>query len=832
MENRITTALINLFEKHRIVFWYDEKKEFRKDFDELVLPEIEKLEINNNEYNIKYRILRERPNQKFLLYHEGKQPPVAENWLADVKFAQGEFRTEQSAIWLADLGLSLEFLDLVQSHADFFNVEKRRVELKKLLKSDDTSQKIRLKMVAVCSGSEARVDSVLENLLQELADKKDAKFNLLEQCNLLDFLWEQLKRCYGYHSTEPSIKDFAITLFKSCYAIGTNGVAQLNSDALVFLKRWKDSRQFESCFEIIAHECAEILSIKQDLETRDFRTLMDIDYFRLIDQKIISELVRAITQCSITCDDVALWVRKRRQSHWIGEFSHLYEAIDYAAQFVHTVNSTKLNMNTLIDGIQNYTRIWFKIDQYYRKFIYHVQMSSQISLMAALIEQIENLYSNTYLLKLGDRFQSCVNNMSLWTETKCKRQNEFFSTWVNPFLEKNNKVCVIISDALRYEIGDELLSVIQQEDRYSVELTPMISMLPSYTQLGMAALLPHDKLEFANNETATVIVDGQNSQGTENRRKILDQATNHRATACRADELKAMRGDDCRTLMRNHDVIYVYHNRIDNTGDKRDSEERVFEAVEETISELVLLLKKLTSANANNVIITSDHGFIYQNRAIDESDFSGSEPKGKSILFKDRRFIIGHGLEESPYLNKFTSMQLGLGGDVEVQIPKSINRLRLKGSGSRFVHGGASLQEITIPVLKINKKRQSDITSVEVDILRGVSSVITSGQLSVTLYQLCPVSDKVQPRTLRLGIYTEAGELISDCHEMIFDLNSDNPRSREMQIRFVLSRKADSVNGQEVILRLEEKQNGTTHYKEYKSVRYLIRRSFTSDFDF
>jgi hypothetical protein len=46
---------------------------------------------------------------------------------------------------------------------------------------------------------------------------------------------------------------------------------------------------------------------------------------------------------------------------------------------------------------------------------------------------------------------------------------------------------------------------------------------------------------------------------------------------------------------------------------------------------------------------------------------------------------------------------------VEVQIPKSINRLRLKGSGSRFVHGGASLQEVVIPVLKINKKRQSDV---------------------------------------------------------------------------------------------------------------------------
>jgi hypothetical protein len=51
-------------------------------------------------------------------------------------------------------------------------------------------------------------------------------------------------------------------------------------------------------------------------------------------------------------------------------------------------------------------------------------------------------------------------------------------------------------------------------------------------------------------------------------------------------------------------------------------------------------------------------------------------------------------------------------------------------------------------------------------------------------------------------------------------------------VRFVLTRKADEANGQEVILRLEEKHAGTSHYKEYKSLRYLLRRSFTSDFDF
>ncbi len=109
-----------------------------------------------------------------------------------------------------------------------------------------------------------------------------------------------------------------------------------------------------------------------------------------------------------------------------------------------------------------------------------------------------------------------------------------------------------------------------------------------------------------------------------------------------------MKGDDCRALVRDHDVIYVYHNRIDATGDKRESEERVFEAVEETLQELIRLIKKLTGANANNLLVTSDHGFIYQNRAIDESDFSGVDAEGEQILFRDRRFVLGKGLPRHP----------------------------------------------------------------------------------------------------------------------------------------------------------------------------------------
>ena len=832
MNDRIAQALSKLFERHRIVFWYDAKQELRDDFEALHLPSIEKLELNNNEYSVKYKILRAQPEQKFLLYCDGPQPADLDNWLFDVQLAHGEFRTDQVAIWLSELELGLEFTDVIQPHVEFFQGDKRKDVLKKLLRVDDTAGQIRLKMLAVCTGSEPRMDAVVENLMHELADGHDEKIKLVSRCSLDGFLWEQMTRCFGYKSNAPCIRDFVIELFKSCYAKGTDGHVKLTGDALVFFKRWKDSRQFESSFETLSEECAEVLGIEQELVKRDFRELIELDYFHLIDLKIISDLVRAVASRTVSSCDVSLWIRQRRQGHWYHEYRHLYEAVDYAAQFIHALGEANLTMDSLTEGVQRYSRCWYRLDQLYRKFTYHVRMSGQASLMGALTEQIENLYSNNYLLKLGDRFQTFVDTTSKWEAFPVIKQSTFFEHWVRPFLHKDIKVCVLISDAMRYEIGDELLTLIRQEDRYSAELEPALSMLPSYTQLGMAALLPNKTLAIADNETGTVLVDGISSQGTVNRTKILGQVMAARATACKADELMAMKGDDCRSLVRDHDVIYVYHNRIDATGDKRESEERVFEAVEETLQDLIRLIKKLTGANATNLLVTSDHGFIYQNRPIEESDFSGVDAEGEKILFRDRRFVLGKGLAETPSLHKFTPEQLGLSGEVEVQIPKSINRLRLKGSGSRFVHGGATLQEVVIPVLKIHKKRQSDVTAVGVDILRGASSVITSGQLAVTMYQAGPVTDKIQPRVLRAGIFTETGELISDSHNLTFDLRSDNPREREFQVRFVLSRQADEVNGKEVILRLEEKHDGTSHYKEYKSLRYMMRRSFTSDFDF
>lgn len=315
--------------------------------------------------------------------------------------------------------------------------------------------------------------------------------------------------------------------------------------------------------------------------------------------------------------------------------------------------------------------------------------------------------------------------------------------------------------------------------------------------------------------------------GIDNRNKILQQKATG-ALALKDTDILNSNSEGLREIAKNNSIIYVFHNKIDEVGHSLSSEEQAFEAAEDTIEELIKIMKKLASADIYNIIITSDHGFIYQNKDLDEDEYLGIEPTG-DVIKKDRRFVIGRNLKEDNSFMKFSAQNLGLRGDLEFQFPKSINRLRLQGAARKFVHGGASLQEIIVPIVTINKKRQSDISKVEVEMMRS-TDIISSNQLVVTLYQKDIVNDKVQKRVLLIGLYNKAGELISEQKELIFDSISTETRDREQQVTLLLNKNVDNENNQTVYLKLSEPEEDTTYAKEYKSLVYTVRKTFTMDF--
>ncbi|MDZ7860945.1 MAG: BREX-1 system phosphatase PglZ type A [Candidatus Krumholzibacteriota bacterium] len=831
MSGSIEKRLSGMFEKDRIVFWYDRELELRDEFEELMIPGVNKLVIDNNEFGIKYTVLREKTDDKFLLYHEGPEPEDIRNWLLDIKLANGVFHTDQVSIWLDELGLGSEFTDVLQGHVEFFNAGKRREALMKSLPRTVSEKKLKLNMLGVCASAEPSINDVLESLLEELSEEKDSKFRLIERCGLDRFLWGQMEALFGYSSDKPGVRDFAIELFKSCWAMGAGDTPRLYDEALIFLNRWKNNRKRYESFEKLSSEYSSLLSIEKDLVGMDYLNLVDLDYFEVIDRKILSELVGQVTDETISAEDCAEIVRKRRQTHWYENYRHSYEAADCASEFLQKMNNISLEVESASQGVKAYAETWFRIDQLYRKFICYLNQSGHRTLLGTLYEKIENIYNNNFLLKLNNNWQRVVDSMDKWSASGVKSQREFYEKRVWPYLADEKKIFVVISDAMRYEVGEELAGRITGEDRFNAETEPVLGMLPSFTQLGMGALLPNRKLEIVDDRSGKVLVNGLDSQGSVNRGKILKKELDQRSLVMPADDFLKMNNDDARELIRDNDIIYFYHNRIDAAGDRK-TETKIFEAVEKTVEELMLMIRRLTSANANNILITSDHGFIYQDREIDLSDFTEPVHREEDVFVWDRRYIIGRNLSDHPSLRKFSAKELGLEGDLEVQIPKSINRLRQKGSGSRYVHGGASLQEVVLPVIHVNKKRKSDISTVGVDILGEPNRVISSGQHTVVFYQTEPVGGKKKPIELHAGFYNADGDLISEEHKLVFNYESENPRDREKKVRFIFSRDSEKAKDQEIVLKLQEQIADTSHMKDYKTAHYQFRRSFTSDFDF
>jgi uncharacterized protein (TIGR02687 family) len=831
MTDRLTASLTRLFDAHRIIFWYDTARDMRGAYEAVDLEGVEKVEIANNEFGLKYRMLRQEPKQKFLLYKEGPEPEEADNWLLDLQLATAVFKADQSAIWLAELGLPTQFEDVVRNHTEFYRSKGRIEHLKRLLTPSDTKTDVLRRLLAVCAGAEGALDTVIEALLGELADGRDDALRLMDRAGLMDFFWGQVENAYGYASAEPDFQDFAITLFQSCYCRALEEDGKLNAEALLVFRRWKNNRHGADAFEVLSRKYQEILRIPEDLSDREIKQLRAIDYFEEIDRQIIRKLVKAMSSQTVTSAEVLKTVRERRQSHWYAIYRDVYEAIGYATEFQQALAEATLSMSSPAEGVKRYVTSWYKIDQLYRKFIFHMQKSGQASLLGALFESVENRYTTNFLTTVNDAWQDQIAKLSEWSVPGYEKQTDFYVNQAAEFRRKDQKVVVIISDALRFEVAEECLREIRKLNRFDADLKPMISALPSYTQLGMAALLPNKDLTLSGD--AAVSSFGQATQGTANREKVLGLGRKgDRAKAMKADDFMAMRAEDGKAIFKDHDILYLYHNRIDIIGDKLATEDRVTEAAEDAIEDLTKLVRKLTTANFSNILITADHGFLYQHRALDDADFSAADPTGGEILFKNRRFVIGLGLNETAGMKKFSSGSLGLGGDLDVLIPNSINRMRVKGAGSRFVHGGATLQEVIIPVLKVGKSREADVGKVDVQIVVAGRSLISSGQTAVTLYQVQPLSEKQQQRDLLAGIYAEDGTLISDEHQLSLDFSSQSPRERELPVKFLLSREADRFNDQDVFLKLRERIGKTSHFEDYTSHRFQLRRGITTDFDF
>ena len=342
---------------------------------------------------------------------------------------------------------------------------------------------------------------------------------------------------------------------------------------------------------------------------------------------------------------------------------------------------------------------------------------------------------------------------------------------------------MIISDALRYEAGYELLSQMHGDSKNTAEIKYMLASIPSKTNVGMAQLLPGKSFEFNGGE---IKIDGVSASSTY--RSTILEKMNSNSKAIQYAGLDGLNIKEVRAIFKN-DVVYVYHDVIDATGDSRASERRTFDAVQDSIEELKKFIKSLhASYNVAKVYITADHGFLYNDKKIKEKD-QERLPSIDVVLSHNRYYattqISTPELGYSIPLTATTKFK----DELYITVPFSVNRYKKGGVGHQFVHGGGSLQELVVPLIESSRKIKPVTRKVNPVLISKGTIKVVSNILKLTVLQENEISRLEKERVITAGLYKDS-LLVSNEVTITLNFTSESPSERLARIELILGAEA------------------------------------------
>jgi hypothetical protein len=235
-------------------------------------------------------------------------------------------------------------------------------------------------------------------------------------------------------------------------------------------------------------------------------------------------------------------------------------------------------------------------------------------------------------------------------------------------------------------------------------------------------------------------------------------------------------------------LIYIYHNDIDKTGDDSTSQGKTFEACRRTINEIQQAFKTLSSLGVVNIFLTADHGFLYEKTEIVEHNKLEAP---SDYTFINKRYLLNSKAIKDKNLNSFVLPHFK--EETYGAFPYGAQRIKAAGGGLQYVHGGASPQEMIVPLLKY-RAGQSSTKAKKVNIRIGNTvSRITSNIQKFTCFQIEPVNtfERVIERDVRIALYSATDIRISNEERILLNsLEGDRAYSVSLTLRAGDNKKA------------------------------------------
>lgn len=816
-------------EKRKVVFWYDDDAGYAEDVDNLQLGENCKLWklTEGNQFATKLQIEEREPDVNFLVYVPFARPEDKGNHLADTFYYAEHFYSDKLVQLSGDLGIPAECMDEVRKYKKFWtsgNVSKFR----KLQIADYTPDSVDLGILCVLAGVKTNSIEELSKVTLLAGFHDNAILKKMEYYKIDTMFWRFIEKQYGYRDESPTLEKFFVTLIVTYTDVAASGdipnawkmfLSPETNDAVVFVKNLMNNAETAAFYDDAAEMVSNELKVEYAIKEMALSSVAVCDTFMDFDENLIAWMIAKIEDdmldekiAGMTIPEIAL-SRLKPCYHFSGMSENWYQTIYHAYKVIKNISMHTFHP-TLQDIIEDYAKSTYEIDTHYRKFYYYMDRLDLQENVEKLRDLVENIYTNKYLTDFTYKWNNILTDEAYNTYPG-NRESDFFDGFVKPFMwedGKEGRVIVIISDGMRYECARELFENLEMDEKCDAKIDYMLSVLPSETTLGMASLLPHKDIVVSPN--LEIKVDGETC-GNEMvaRQKILQQYEPN--SACyKFDVVMKAKQDELREMLQDKTVVYIYQDQIDARGEKMPLENEVFNACQEAIEEIQTLIRRLTGYVSNTrYLVTADHGFIYKRDKLVESDKISMDKTAFS--FKNKRYLISVEPAKNDALISRTLAYLSKRNEIFVSTPKGADIIKTQGGGQNYVHGGSSLQEMIVPVLKVKTfkgKQDTGIVNVE---LSSFYNHITEAAFKLEFMQMEPVTDTVKPRSLVAFFVDGRGNKISFDVPIIAKVRDTDARQRRIVEKFTL-KSGKYTRGHDYFLVLADMDDERKEYRRYK----------------
>lgn len=807
-------APLTEFHKRRIVFWHDEDGEFTDAIDELDLSGVSIVKLTGiNNFAVKKLLSSDDLTGDYLIYDPlSYEKDQHDDWMLDIKLYSEEFRADLVSLQMEELLVepSSAMRKTMKLYAKFLDNKDRKAKLRRIGRTYQTPLQLHIDIMAVlCGLNGGSAQDVIISILSAGMENEcnDALINIKKFGNIEAF-WQLVQKYTGYVNAEDRpLSDLAAhilitALSQTMTASALRGLERFISDpckayCYQLVHEWQRGDARDGLMEICRY-VEHKLRLADRFDKTEINILLKSDTFPAINESILKRFFTEVGENVIKVEDIITAIENRRTAAWYAMTEGYLESLYYIAKMqefylshidsFHIVESTKI--------WKLYTTDAYEMDSHYRHFYFH--FGNMLKYPNTILEDalkkcsdvVEGLYREWFLKQLTFTWtKSIASDLNLLGYVSdINEQRRFYSCYVSPNVSKGNRVFVIISDALRFEVAAELSESLSHNTKGNATLEALQAVIPSVTKFGMAALLPGK--EISANDKIEVFVDGNPTANMVQRGAILN-AANLDSVAVTYKEMLQMKKQERRDLVAGKEIIYVYHNTIDVTGDKAATETKVFNVCNDAIQELTSIVKIIVNdLSGINIFITADHGFLYTYKSLEESQKISRQAFDGQVYELGRRYALTSTDTTAEYLLPI-KMERTIGGTpMKGYAPQDTVRIKVQGGGENYVHGGISLQEMVVPVIVYRGMRTGYKKFVEVK-NPGLSLISESRKVSNLMFSLDflqkkPVGEKVQPCNYSMYFTNDESMPVSDSQTVIADKSSNNASERVFRVRFTL----------------------------------------------